>query len=212
MIKKLDSKNLKVIVLSLGVILLISLLCLVLKDTHAYYNYEMAPVPIFTGKVGDFVGGKLEPSPYEGDADISTIVYANEGEGYRIIDTVPVFGFTLNEKKTKCKPESLPFSDIDITDGTITYDVTETTPNQISCYIVYDLTSDVVVYAYKQDSSGTKTYNDKTYTLVGDIPTNYKYVGFTCTDKGTEINYNVSTGISFTTDKPNICYVYFDVQ
>ena len=192
MIKKLDSKNLKVIVLSLGVILLISLLCLVLKDTHAYYNYEMAPVPIFTGKVGDFVGGKLEPSPYEGDADISTIVYANEGEGYRIIDTVPVFGFTLNEKKTKCKPESLPFSDIDITDGTITYDV--------------------VVYAYKQDSSGTKTYNDKTYTLVGDIPTNYKYVGFTCTDKGTEINYNVSTGISFTTDKPNICYVYFDVQ
>ena len=211
-LKKINNKELILLVGIAFVFILLLLFKIIIKSTHAYYNYEMAPVPIFTGEVGDFVGGKLEPSPYEGDADISTIVYANEGEGYRIIDTVPVFGFTLNEKKTKCKPEALPFSDIDITEGTITYDVTETTPNQISCYVVYDLSSDVVVYAYKQDSSGAKKYNDKTYTLVGDIPTNYKYSGFTCSDKGTEINYDASTGISFTTDKPNICYVYFDAQ
>lgn len=206
----MNSKYNNKILLIIFIIVIFTILNVFIKDTHAFYDSVTNPIQIFNAKVGDFTGGKLEPSPYEGTSDISTIVYANEGEGYRIIDTVPVFGFTLNEKKTKCNPTNLPFSKINIEDGTITYDVTESTPNQISCYVVYDLSSDVVVYAYRQDDNGTKKYNNKTYTLTDDFPTDYKYSGYTCTDSGTEINYDASTGISFTTDKPNVCYIYFD--
>ncbi len=56
--QKLKNLNKKDVVVISGFLLLFFVLFLInvtLKNTHAYYNYEMEPVPIFNSRVGNFV-------------------------------------------------------------------------------------------------------------------------------------------------------------
>ena len=213
MIKYLENKKSLLVIIVLSVIVFITIFKVIIKETHAYYNYDSGWVPIFTGKVGDFSGGKLDPSPYEGEGDINIIVYQSDGAAYHIIDKIPVAGIVLNQKKSTCTPNTATYSDYSIDrEGLLKLKVKEGIPNQITCRIVYDLTSDVIVYAYMEDASGTEKYGTKTYTLVDSIPTSYTYSGYRCTkdDIQTDLDYDTSKGFHFKTTGPNTCFAYFN--
>ena len=212
-LKKINNKEMLLLVGASLVFVFLMLFNLVLKDSHAFYSYDSGWTPIFTGKVGDFSGGKLDLSPYEGEGDINIIVYQSDGAAYHIIDKIPVAGIVLNQKKSTCTPDTATYSDYSIDrEGLLKLKVKEGIPNQITCRIVYDLTSDVIVYAYMEDASGTEKYGTKTYTLVDTIPTNYTYVGYRCTkeDIQTDLGYDATTGFHFKTEGPNTCYAYFN--
>ena len=44
--EKLDDKTLKKILLGIFIVIIITLISIAIKDTHAYYNSEIGPIPI----------------------------------------------------------------------------------------------------------------------------------------------------------------------
>ncbi len=60
MIKERLKKFLNIKVIYLIICFFVMVLFICLRNTHAYYNYEMEPVPIFTSKVGNFSTQDIE--------------------------------------------------------------------------------------------------------------------------------------------------------
>ena len=179
---------------------------LYLNQTHAYYNYEMEPVPIFTSKVGNFAGEgeTVKDGPISGKStDVNVIWYIQMPDNpkkYIEVKYTPDNGYKLNQDISNCYPkdneEGTTYTeDYKIEDdGTVDITVSETKPNQIVCRLYYDRDkiSDVIVYAYIQDSSGDRDYEGNKYKMSSTIPTGKTYVGYKCSnDKvATNIDYN----------------------
>ena len=218
-----EKLNFKIIYIVICVDFLVTLLYL--NQTHAYYNYEMAPVPIFTSKVGNFAGEgeTVKDGPLSGKStDVNVIWYTQMPDNpkkYKENKEVPVTGFTLNQDISNCYPknnqEGTTYNpDYTISeDGTVDITVSETKPNQIVCRLYYDRDkiSDVIVYAYIQDASGDREYEGSKYKMSSTIPTDKILEGYKCSNEkvATNIGYTDETGFTIDTTGPNTCYAYF---
>ena len=196
-----------------------------INKTHAFYNYEMEPVPIFTSKVGNFAGEgeTVKDGPLSNKStDVNVIWYTQMPDNpkkYKENKEVPVTGFNLNQDISNCYPkdneEGTTYNpDYTISeDGTVDITVSETKPNQIVCRLYYDRDkiSDVIVYAYIQDTSGDREYEGNKYKMSSTIPTGKEYLGSKCSNEkvATNIGYNDTDGFTIDTDGPNTCYAYF---
>ena len=228
MIKDKLKKLLNVKIIYLIVCFLVMVLFICLRSTHAYYNYSTGPVPIFTGKVGNFTG-KGDTSPLKDrNTDINLLYMVQDitnPRKYTIMEGPPavVWGFKVNEEKSNCIPKDATYTmngnnvfSVD-SNGLVKVIVKQGKPNQVVCRIYYDygkdLTKDdVIVFALIEDNLGMVIYGDKHYTMNETIPTSgYTYKASSCknTNIATEIDY---TGGKFTfkTSGPNICYAYFN--
>ena len=216
---KIDKE--KVIIISLIVIVMITIISKVIKNSYAYYGTN-EELEILRATIGDFTSSEKTPMLDKG-YDVNIIFYMQEQSNdyqYRVVQNIPVVGYKVNEKKSNCKPDDVNYSDYEITsDGILTLKVKENTPKQIVCRIYYikDGNSDIVTYALVEDENGTmKDPNggEKKYKVVNSIPdTNYQYVKSSCSnqDVQTDVIYNESNkDFEIKTTGPNICYAYFD--
>ena len=223
--------NIKVIYFVICVFVITLFICL--KNTHAYYNYETGPVPIFTSRVGNFAG-KGDTSPLtDRTTDVNLMFYVQDvtnPKNYTITEGTPalVSGYVVNDKKSNCIPTSGTYKMTEekvysiASDGLVTVEVSEDKPNQVVCRIYYDyeqLTDkDIIVFALIEDSLGMviNDKNNKHYTMTETIPTSGYTYDSTISNCNTEnniktaISYDSSKGFSFETDGPNICYAFFN--
>ena len=222
--------NIKVIYFVICVFVITLFICL--KNTHAYYNYETGPVPIFTSKVGNFVG-KGDTSPLtDRTTDVNLMFYVQDvtnPKNYTIMEGTPalVSGYVVNDKKSNCIPTSETYTMHEdkvysiAEDGLVTVEVSQDNPNQVVCRIYYDYgkdlnKDDVIVFALIEDELGMVIKNNKHYIMTEAIPTNGYTYDSTISGCNTEnnvkttISYDTSKGFSFETDGPNICYAYFN--
>ena len=233
MIKEKLKKLLNIKVIYFVICLFVITLFICLKNTHAFYNYESAWVPIFNSKVGNFAG-KGDTSPLDKPTDINVMYYFQNGvnlKQYDVYDTPPAniqSNYVLDEKRSNCIPTDATFTkysnrDFSITsDGTVTIKVSEKTPKQIVCRIYYSFNlvdykepdSDVkIVYYIQSDTGDIVTIRDNKKYIVGDtIPTGYTMTYYECDNQDnikTEIIFDTN-GIKFTTNGKNTCHAYFD--
>ena len=226
--EKLDDKTLKKILLGIFIVIIITLISITIKDTHAYYNSEIGPIPIFTGKVGNFAGDgeSVKTGPLtDKDTDVNIIFYTqmpDNPDKYKESKYVPASGYELNHEKSNCYPatggeatyqgnqDSSYYTIKD--DGTVHIEYDETKPTQVVCRLYYDRDklSDVIIYAYVEDSSGDRKYNDKTYKLNNQVPTGFNMTSYKCNSTTSETTFTYDTdGFHIDTDGPNTCYGYF---
>ena len=221
--EKIKSKESIIIIIVIIITIISALINLVLRDTHAYYNSQTNPIPIFNTKVGDFTGEgeSVKTGPIDKNTDVNIIFYMQMPDNpnkYKESKYVPASGYKVNDKVSNCYPTNnniTSYPEYSIKDdGTINIKVKEANPLQITCRIYYDRDklSDIVIYAMIEDINGDKTYNDKKYKLTNTILENYQYVGYNCTNKEAvkEIKFDSSTKkFSFKTTGPSTCYTYF---
>ncbi len=231
---RLDNKTIKRILLGLFVITIITFAFLMIKDTHAYYDYESAWTPIFNSKVGNFAG-KGDTSNLDKPTDINVMYYIQSGidlKKYDIYDTPPAniqTNYVLDEKKSNCIPTDATYTkasgrDFSIAnDGTVTINVSEGLPKQVVCRIYYSFKlvdykekdGDVKVIMYIETEEGdVVTIRDNKKYIVGDtVPAGYKMTYYECNNPNnitTQLSYSETTGITFVTTGKNICHAYFD--
>ena len=109
-IKNLKLSDKFILIFVLVVALVLVLVKTILKDTHAYYNYEMEPVPIFTSKVGNFAGEgeSVKTGPLiDKDTDVNIIFYTqmpDNPDKYKENKYLPANGYELNHEKSNCYP------------------------------------------------------------------------------------------------------------
>ncbi len=207
------------------VVLVISLSMLVIKDTHAYYNYEMAPVPIFTSKVGNFAGEgeSVKTGPLtDKDTDVNIIFYTqmpDNADKYKESKYVPASGYKINHEKSNCYPAyggDVTYQDNKYytikEDGTVHIEYNEIKPTQVVCRLYYDRDklSDVIIYAYIEDETGDRKYGDKTYKLNNSVQSGYSMTTYECKSKTAKTTFTYDTnGFHIDTIGPDTCYAYF---
>ena len=214
-------KNIEVKKIYLGIIIfiLLAIIVIAIKGTHAFYN-NSATIPFINATVGNFLN-KTEGN-IDKPSDINVLIYMqtqDDENHYLLLDSMPlpIYGYKLNKEKSNCIPNKdiATYSDYSINnDGTINLTTTMDKPYQLVCRIYYDKTidSDLVIYALVEDSEyGTELYNDKRYRFTANIPDNsdYTYNNIKCLNE-VNVIYNDETGLNFTANEPNVCYAYFD--
>ena len=231
--ERLDNKTIKRILLGLFVMTVITFAFLMIKDTHAYYNSEIGPVPIFTSKVGNFTG-KGDTSPLNQPSDVNVLYYIQNGinlKQYDVYYTPPLdvkSNYVLDEKRSNCIPTDATYekySDKDYSvseDGTVTIKISQDKPKQVVCRIYYSFNftpyeekeGDVKVIIYLQSDTGdiVTVRNNKYYILGDTVPEGYEMTDYECNNGNiaTEVNYDTNKGFTFTTTGKNICHTYFD--
>ncbi len=232
--EKLDNKTIKRILLGLFVITVITFAFLMIKDTHAYYNYSTGPIPIFTGKVGNFAG-KGDTSPLtDRTTDVNLLYYIQNGlnlRKYDVYDTPPLdvkSNYVLNEEMSNCIPKesngvTYPTEySINPIDGEVTIKITENKPYQVVCRIYYSFNltpyeekdGDIKIITYiESDTGDIVTVRNNKYYIIGDIPSGYTMSYYECDNKDriqTSITYDETNGFMFKTTGKNICHAYFD--
>ncbi len=217
---KLSKGN--IIVIAFLAVAIILKLTNTILDTHAYYNYEMVPVPIFTSKVGNFAGEgeSVKDGPLtDKETDVNIIFYTqmpDNAKKYMISKYLPVTGYKVNEDVSNCYPAAgseATYNSYTITsDGYVSIEYEETKPTQVVCRIYYDRDklSDVIIYAYIEDSTGDRKYEDKTYKLNNSVPNGYSMTTYECKSKtaNTSFTYD-SSCFTVTSAGPDTCYAYF---
>lgn len=197
----------------------------ILKDTHAYYG-DSVELPLFNARVGDFSGEgeSVKDGPLTSkNTDVNVILYTqmpDNPDKYLINKVVPVSGYELNEKDSNCYPakgNETNYKDNNYytisADGTVTVEYSEEKPTQVVCRIYYDRDklSDVIIYAYVEDETGDRKYQDKIYKLVNQIDSSYTLKGHECKYQKAETNftYDNINGFDITSKGPDTCYAYF---
>ena len=220
MIRK-KNKELYILIIAIVVAIFLVLIKLVLKDTHAFYNSETNPIPIFNTKVGDFTGEgeSVKDGPLTNkNTDVNIIFYTqmpDNPDKYMVSKYLPVNGYKVNEKVSNCYPArggEATYSNYSIdSEGNLNITYTETKPTQVVCRIYYDRDklSDVIIYAYLEDPNGDKTYNKKTYKLVNQVESNYTLVAHECKNKRATFSYDNTSGFNISSNGPDTCYAYF---
>ena len=234
MIKERLKNLLNIKVMYIVICLFVIVLFICLKNTHAYYNSEIGPVPIFTGKVGNFTG-KGDTSPLDQPSDVNVLYYIQNGldlKKYDVYDTPPLdvkSNYVLDEKRSNCIPTDATYekySDKDYSvseDGTVTVKISQDKPKQVVCRIYYSFNlipyeekeGDVKVIIYLQSDTGdiVTVRNNKYYILGDTVPEGYEMTDYECNNQNniaTEVNYDTNKGFTFKTTGKNICHTYFD--
>ncbi len=194
----------------------------IVSFTHAFYNSQSNPIPIFNTKVGDFTGEgeSVKDGPLTNkNTDVNIIFYTQMPDNpnkYMVSKYLPVNGYKVNEKASNCYPatggDATYNNNYNIdSEGNLNITYTETKPTQVVCRIYYDRDklSDVIIYAYLEDTSGDKKYNDKTYRLVNQVESNYTLVAHECKNNKATFSYDNTTGFEITSSGPDTCYAYF---
>ena len=222
---KIYNKTLSRILLGIFILIIITLISIVIKDTHAFYNYEMAPVPIFTSKVGNFAGEgeSVKTGPLtDKNTDVNIIFYTqmpDNKDKYMVNKYLPVTGYEVNSDKSNCYPAEggdVLYNSYTIDgEGNLVISYTESKPTQVVCRIYYDRDklSDVIIYAYVEDENGDRKYNDKTYKLVNTLDSSYTQMSsYECKSKTskTTFTYDTTDGFTITSTGPDTCYAYFN--
>ena len=223
---KIKNSKYKKEIISITVIVFLITVVITLRGTHAYYNYESAWTPIFNSKVGNFAGEgeSVKEGPLtDRNTDVNIIFYTQMPDNpnkYKESKYVPASGYEVNSDASNCYPATggeATYSNYTIkSDGTVHIEYTEKSkPTQVVCRIYYDRDklSDVIIYAYVEDSTGDRKYNNKTYKLTNLIGSNYtKMSSYECKNKNviTTFTYSASTGFHIDTTGPNTCYAYFN--
>ena len=218
-IKILENKKTYMLIIILSLLLFLSLIRLVLKETHAFYNSQSDSIPIFKAKIGDFTGEgeSVKEGPIDKNTDVNIIFYTqmpDNPDKYMVSKYLPVNGYKVNEKVSNCYPATggdATYNNYNIdSEGNLNITYTETKPTQVVCRIYYDRDklSDVIIYAYLEDASGDKKYNNKTYKLVNQVESNYTLVAHECKNKRATFSYD-ENGFNITSSGPDTCYAYF---
>ena len=214
--------NVKVIYLIICFLVMVLFICL--RSTHAYYNYSTGPVPIFTGKVGNFTG-RGDTSPLKDkNTDINLLFMVQDlmiKNGYYIAPSNPIAmsGYKLNKEKSNCIPKDATYTmdgenvfTVD-SNGLVKVIVKQSKPNQVVCRIYYDMSgasNDILVFALVENINGTITHGDKTYAFESELPTS-GYTDYECKNKDTATKVNFDgTKFNFESTGPNVCYAYFN--
>ena len=221
---KFKNSKYKKEIITITVIVFLITVVVTLRGTHAYYNYESAWTPIFTGKVGNFSGkGDTSPLP-DRNTDINLLYMVQDlmvKNGYYISEVSPIAmaGYKLNEEKSNCIPKDATYTmsgnnqfTVDA-NGLVKVVVKQSKPSQVVCRIYYDMSgasNDILVFALVENENGTITHDDKKYIFENELPKS-GYVDYECKNKdtATKINFD-GTKFNFETDGPNICYAYFN--
>ena len=217
--EKIDNKILKKILLVVGIVLIITIISVVIKDTHAFYNSATNPIPIISTKIGNFAGDgeSVKQGPIDKNTDVNIIFYTqmpDNPDKYMVSKYLPVNGYKVNEKASNCYPATggdATYSNYSIdSEGNLNITYTEVKPTQVVCRIYYerDKLSDVIIYAYLEDAKGDKTYNKKTYKLVNQVESNYTLVAHECKNKRATFSYD-ENGFNISSNGPDTCYAYF---
>ena len=226
LIKNLENKKSLSVIISLSIIVFITIFKVIIKETHAYYNYDSGWVPIFTGKVGNF-SGKGDSSPLNRNTDINVMYYVQDitnPKQYTIMIGPPIeySDYALDGEKSNCIPKETtgakyPVHTIDNATGEVKISITQSSAHQVVCRIYYSykngLKDGIILFALQEDNNGNVIHGDKKYKVVTDIPTSgYNYQNYECTNKDvvTEVSYDVTNGFKYKTTKPNVCYAYFN--
>ena len=214
--KKIDKE--KVIIISLIVIVMITVISKVVKNTYAYYG-NSNELEIMKATIGDFAVEELPQEKLKYDIDL--VLYMEDAETkyrYHIVQNTPITGYEVNKEKSECNPKNAQYSNYTIkSDGTIVINVSENVPNKIVCKIYYDKikSADIITYALVEDEKGYKEYNGKKYIVVNSIPNEEEYTYDTsiCLDNNvtTSVIYNQETkSFRYETNGKNTCYAYFN--
>ena len=220
---KIKNSKVKNEIIAITVIVFLITVVATLRGTHAYYNSQTDPIPIFNTKVGDFTGEgeSVKSGPIDKNTDVNIIFYMqmpDKPNKYKESKYVPASGYKVNEKASNCYPATggdATYLDNKYytikEDGTVHIEYTESKPTQVVCRIYYDRNelSDVIIYVYLEDSSGNKKYNNKTYKLVNQVESNYTLVAQECKNKKATFTYDSTTGFKILTSGPDTCYAYF---
>ncbi len=225
-IKYLNYRNIALGIIALGII---ALATWGLKGTHAFYtNNQELQILNATIKIAEKGKGEATPAKVN-KSDLVVQIYLQDqadDNKYNLVTHLPAYGYTLNETMSNCTPskEELSYSDYSLENGVIKFTVKDTGgtngPKQIVCHIYYDkdINSNITVYALVEDNEfGIKEHNSKKYrfadsnanlsTVVGSA---YTYSDAECIADGTTITGYSNGKFSFTTNKPNTCYAYFN--
>ena len=216
--EKLKNIEVKKIYMGITLFLLLVIVAIAIKGTHAFYN-NTATIPFVNAKIGDF----LNPTTGNIDrtSDINLIYYIESQEGsnnYILAAGPPGINYTLDTTASNCTPRKTTnlatYSNYSITeDGNVTVTVSENTPNQVVCRLFYKRNnlSDITMYMLEENDYGTIAYNNRKYSLTETIPTTtHKYNTYRCVNNGATITYSEDTGLNVTQTKPDTCYLYFN--
>ena len=214
--KKIDNE--KIVIISLIVIVMITVISKVIKNTYAYYG-NSNELEIMKATIGDFAVEELPKEKLKYDIDL--VLYMEDAETkyrYHIVQNIPVMGYEVNKEKSECNPKDASYSNYTIkSDGTIVINVSENIPNKIVCKIYYDKkkNADIITYALVEDEKGYKEYNGKKYRILNSIPSEEEYTYDTsiCLDDNvtTKVIYDTNTkSFNYTTNGMNTCYAYFN--
>lgn len=179
-----------------------------MRISYAFYE-DTQSISIVANAVGDFDTG---------DGDVNMILYKKSDDGKWVRTyTVPALGYEYKSNLTTCT--------IPCTNGTsgncyYNYDTEAkslvlTSNEKVTCKFYFDkqagITSDVNIYVYREDASGTRPYNSKNYTLVNGIPAyGYQYSSHTC-DNNSTLTYDAENKkFNINTSTKDTCYVYFN--
>ncbi len=223
--EKLKNVRYKKEIIAIIVILFLIIAVVTIKNTYAFYNYETAPVPIFTSKVGNFAseGESVKTGPIEGDTDVNIIFYMqmpDNPDKYKESKYVPASGYKVNDKVSNCYPDKNAgdpvYNSYTIKeDGTVSIEYKEMKPLQVTCRIYYDkdMLSDVIIYAYLKDVNGDRNYKNDKYKLINKVESNYSMIDYECKNGSKTIDNKLTydaNGFRIETDKPVTCYAYFE--
>ncbi len=218
-ILKIDNKTLSKILLGIFGVIIIIIISVVIKDTHAFYNSQSDSIPIFKAKIGDFTGEgeSVKEGPIDKNTDVNIIFYTqmpDNPDKYMVSKYLPVNGYKVNEKASNCYPATggdATYNNYNIdSEGNLNITYTETKITQVVCRIYFsrDKLSDVIIYAYLEDSKGDKKFSGKTYKLVNQVESNYTLVAHECKNKRATFSYD-ENGFNITSSGPDTCYAYF---
>ena len=225
-LKNLKLNEVFILIFVIFIALVLVLIKLILKDTHAFYDYESGWTPIFNSRAGNFAGEgeSVKDGPLTNkNTDINIIFYTqmpDNPDKYKESKYVPATGYKISNEKSNCYPakgsEATYKDNVYYTiqsDGTVHIEYSETKPTQVVCRLYYDRDklSDVIIYAYVEDASGDRNYEGKTYKLVNQVESTYKLTTYKCNSKtaNTSFNYDATNGFTVTSSGPDTCYAYF---
>ncbi len=216
-ISKVKNKEL---IIALVIVMLI--IIVKLFPTYAYYG-SSDDLFIVKATVGGFAGeGEgVKQGPIDRNTDVNIILYTqmpDNAKKYMISKYVPATGYKVNETVSNCYPakgSEVTYKDDKYytikEDGTVHIEYSESKPTQVVCRIYYDRDklSDVIIYAYIQDSNGDREYEGDKYRLVNQVEDNYSLLGHKCTNSKVNTDFTYDNGFNIVTDGPNTCYAYF---
>lgn len=187
------------------------LLTVSISITHAYYSNSI-PMSLLATLVGDFDLG---------DGDINMMFYKeNENHKYVKVFSAPAIGYTYDSTKTTCTIECSDYDTNPSANCTYKYNSSNNTfsvdsEDKVTCKFYFNIseTKDVTINLYRQDSNGTITNNDKTYSAVDVIPAyGYVYSTYSCQNGSTLTYTSGERKISVDSSVKDTCSVYFDID
>ncbi len=188
------------------------------SNSYAFYGSEDA-LPMINSTIGNFAStsdyGSLPSSMASYDFNVQLYLQdMSDSNVYNLVNTIPAFGYILDEDLSNCKPESANYSNYDYKENKFIVNIQEDIPKQVTCSFYYkkDYNSDIVIYVLvKDDDYGIKEYGDHKYRFLYTLPSEtYSFDTYECTnsDANTTLAFE-NRNFKISSKAPDVCYAYF---